>query len=42
MNSLILKKKIKGEKFDKILKVIANSNNFNKFLIKLADKGMNF
>ena len=36
-----IKKKIKGEKFDKILKLIGNSDNFNKFLIKLADKGMN-
>ena len=37
-----IKKKIKNKNFNKILKLIGKNNNFNNFLIKFADRGINY
>ena len=34
-------KKLKSKNLIKILKVIGKNNNFNNFLIKFADRGVN-
>ena len=37
-----IKKKIKNKNFNKILKIIGKNDNFNSFLIKFADRGINY
>ena len=37
-----IKKKIKNKNFKKILKIIGKNDNFNSFLIKFADRGINY
>ena len=37
-----IEKKIKNKNVTKIFQIIGKNNNFNNFLIKFADKGINF
>ncbi len=37
-----IEKKIKNKNVTKIFQIIGKNNNFSNFLIKLADRGMNF
>ncbi len=37
-----IEKNLKGKNLISILKIIGKNNNFNNFLIKFADRGINF
>jgi len=37
-----IEKKLKSKKLTRIIKMIGKNNNFNNFLIKFADRGINF
>ena len=37
-----IEKKVKSKNLTRIIKMIGKNNNFNNFLIKFADRGINF
>ncbi len=37
-----IEKKLKSKNLTRIIKMIGKNNNFNNFLIKFADRGINF